>query len=114
MECRGVIKLEQKVLGPETVDTLTSRGYLANALYGQEKFSEAEAEFRELIQLDEKALGPENPLLSTLVRFLLRDCDSRENCRKPRNLRDGQRKVRAKSSALIIRKRKDTKSSGKS
>jgi len=38
-----------------------SRATLARALYGQGKYPEAEADFREVIRLQEKALEPQHP-----------------------------------------------------
>jgi tetratricopeptide (TPR) repeat protein len=60
-EYRAVLKLEEKVLGPEHPDTLTSRNNLADALYAQDKYAEAEAEYREVLKLEEKVLGSEHP-----------------------------------------------------
>jgi tetratricopeptide (TPR) repeat protein len=56
-----VIKLEEKVLGPEHPDTLGSRTNLAVALQSQGKYAEAETEFRAVLKLEEKVLGPEHP-----------------------------------------------------
>ena len=51
------IKLFEKVQGPEHPDTLLGRNGLAVALNDQGKYAEAEADFRALIKLYEKALG---------------------------------------------------------
>ena len=60
-EYRAVLKLREKVLGPEHPDTLASRNNLAGALYGEGKYAEAEAEYRAVLKLREKVLGPEHP-----------------------------------------------------
>jgi len=39
---REVIKITEKLFGPEDPGTLTSRGGLANALSDQERYAEAE------------------------------------------------------------------------
>jgi tetratricopeptide (TPR) repeat protein len=54
-------KLREKVLGPEHLDTLRSRNSLAAELNDQGRFSEAEAQYREIIKVREKVLGPEHP-----------------------------------------------------
>jgi tetratricopeptide (TPR) repeat protein len=58
---RVVLKLQEKVLGPEHQDTLKSRTGLADALSDNGKYAEAETEYRAVIKLEEKALGPEHP-----------------------------------------------------
>jgi tetratricopeptide (TPR) repeat protein len=63
-ECRQIIGLEEKVLGPEDHVTLNSRGNLAIALIGQGKFADAEVQYKELLdllKLMERVLGPEHP-----------------------------------------------------
>jgi tetratricopeptide (TPR) repeat protein len=56
-----VLKLREKVLGPEHPDTLASRHNLASTLNKQGKYAEAEAEYRAVLKLWEKVLGAEHP-----------------------------------------------------
>ena len=56
-----MLKLEEKVLGPEHPDTLRTRDSLALALDDQGKYVEAETEYRAVIQLREKVLGVQHP-----------------------------------------------------
>jgi tetratricopeptide (TPR) repeat protein len=49
------------VVGPEHPDTLLTRSDLAEVFYHQNKYTEAETEFREVLKLREKVLGPDNP-----------------------------------------------------
>jgi tetratricopeptide (TPR) repeat protein len=58
---RELIKLDEKILGPEHPDTLDNRANLAVALNNQGNYAEAELQLRELIKLDEKVLGPDHP-----------------------------------------------------
>jgi tetratricopeptide (TPR) repeat protein len=60
-EYRELIKVRQRVLGPEHLDTLRSRHNLAVALAGQEKNAEAEEEDRAVLAIRERVLGPEHP-----------------------------------------------------
>ena len=60
-EDRALIKLQEKVLGPEHPGTLEARCNLAQALAHQGKYVEAEKEARAVIELREKVLGPEHP-----------------------------------------------------
>jgi len=60
-EDRAVLKLEEKVLGPEHPNTLTSRNNLAMVLYAEGKYANAEAEDRAVVKLREKVLGLEHP-----------------------------------------------------
>jgi serine/threonine protein kinase len=73
-ELRQLIALYEKVFGAkayiadsnkglplwEEPTPLTSRTLLANTLRDQQKYAEAEAQYKEVIQLEEKVLGPEN------------------------------------------------------
>jgi actin-like ATPase involved in cell morphogenesis len=61
-EYREVIKLEEKLLGPEHSDTLATRNNMASALFYQGKYAKAETEFREVIKLEEKVAGPTSPV----------------------------------------------------
>jgi hypothetical protein len=58
---RNVWSERERVLGPEHLDTLATRGSLAVALMLQGKYAEAEAENRAVLDLREKLLGPEHP-----------------------------------------------------
>ena len=55
-----MLKLQEKVLGPEHYITLDTRGNLINALFDQGKYAEAETQGRNLIMLQTKVLGPEH------------------------------------------------------
>jgi hypothetical protein len=73
---REVIRAKEKVLGAqvylleknvssrvdeiETLTPLESRTLFANTLRDQRKYGEAEAQYKEVIQLEEKVLGPEH------------------------------------------------------
>lgn len=71
-EEREVLKLDEKVLGPEHPDTLDTRANLAGALLHQGRYVEAETEARQVVRVDEKVHGAEHP--STLeVRNSLAD-----------------------------------------
>src|SRR5205807_581456 len=58
---REIIKVREKVLGPEHPDTLFTRNNLAGVLDDQGKYAEAEAQDRELIKIEERVMGPEHP-----------------------------------------------------
>ena len=60
-EFRDVIRLKEKIFGPEDPNTLRSRNNLAAVLGMEGKYAEAEVEFRALVPLAEKVFGPENP-----------------------------------------------------
>jgi hypothetical protein len=64
-EDRAVLRLREKVLGPEHPDTLMARSNLAAGLADEGKYAEAEAENRTLINLKEKVYGPTS--LGTLL-----------------------------------------------
>jgi tetratricopeptide (TPR) repeat protein len=70
-----VIKLQEKTIGAENPETVNSRDTLADALEGQGKYAEAEAEYRSVAKLREKLLGPEHPQTlasrSSLAKTLL-------------------------------------------
>ena len=57
-----VLKLDEKVIGPEHQRTLAARIGLANALNDQGKYAEAIASYHDVIRLDEKVYGPEHPV----------------------------------------------------
>jgi eukaryotic-like serine/threonine-protein kinase len=73
-QVRELIALNEKVLGPqvylldnntssrlfEELTPLASRALLANTLRDQQKYAEAETEYKQVIELDEKVLGPDN------------------------------------------------------
>ena len=44
-----MLKLQEKVVGPEHPDTLLTRSDLAEVFYHQNKYTEAETEFREVL-----------------------------------------------------------------
>jgi tetratricopeptide (TPR) repeat protein len=58
---RGVIEARTQIYGSEDRETVKARRKLALSLHLQSRHLEAEAEFREVVKLDEKMLGPENP-----------------------------------------------------
>jgi tetratricopeptide (TPR) repeat protein/tRNA A-37 threonylcarbamoyl transferase component Bud32 len=74
-QLRELIALHEKVLGAkvylpennvssrifEELTPLTAKTLLANTLRDQQKYSEAEAQYKDIIELEEKVLGPENP-----------------------------------------------------
>ena len=92
-----MIKLKEKVLGPEHPHTLETRNNLAEMLDDQGKYAEAETEYRAVIKLKEKVLGPEHP--DTLCTcFYLARCLSDEGTKQDatdfaRRAADGARKV---------------------
>jgi len=55
------LDLRSKVLGPENPETLKSRNNLALAVNREQKYAEAEKQFRELIAIEERVLGPQHP-----------------------------------------------------
>lgn len=57
---RDVVKVRERALGPEHLDTLQSRNSLATALAAQGKYPEAENEFRAVLAICERALGAED------------------------------------------------------
>ena len=57
----AVIDVRTQIFGPENRETMKARRVLALSLHLQSRHQEAEAEFREVVKLDEKMLGPENP-----------------------------------------------------
>jgi len=73
-QLRKLIAVNEKVLGAKTylfennvtfplfdvLTPFTSKTLLANTLRDQRKYAEAEAQYKEIIQLEEKVLGPEN------------------------------------------------------
>jgi tetratricopeptide (TPR) repeat protein len=58
---RGVIEARTQIYGYDDRETVKARRGLALSLKLQERYLEAETEFREVVKLDEKMLGPENP-----------------------------------------------------
>ena len=69
-ECRQIIGLEEKVLGPENRLTLNTRGNLAVALIGQGSFEEAETQYKDVMKLME-ALGSGYPdTVNFTVKFV--------------------------------------------
>ena len=56
-----MLKLDEKVLGPEHPDSLDTRNNLALALLHQRNYTEAETEDRQLFKLQERVLGLEHP-----------------------------------------------------
>ena len=60
-----MIKLQEKVLGPEHPDTLATRNGLGNVLADQGKYAQAETEYRAVIKLEEKVLVPSTLTLAT-------------------------------------------------
>jgi tetratricopeptide (TPR) repeat protein len=71
---RELIALNEKMLGAQAyrlgenirgrleldLTPLTTRTLLANTLRDQQRYAQAEAEYKQVIELEEKALGPEN------------------------------------------------------
>jgi hypothetical protein len=60
-EYRAVLKIEERVLGPEHPWALKTRMNLANTLNEQGKSAEAEAAHRAVLLIKERVLGPEHP-----------------------------------------------------
>jgi len=60
IESQEILKLREKVLGPEHRDTLDSRGNLAKSLGDLGRFSETIPQWRELLKMDEKIGGPDD------------------------------------------------------
>ena len=58
---RDLIAVEEKALGPEHALTLRSHRGLANALFNQDKYADAEPEYRKVRELAEKVRGREHP-----------------------------------------------------
>jgi tetratricopeptide (TPR) repeat protein len=58
---RGVIEARTQIYGYDDRETVKARRNLALSLHLQSRHLEAEAEFREVVKVDEKMLGPENP-----------------------------------------------------
>ena len=55
---RHVLEMGQKVLGPEHIQTMVDVGFIAGALRHQEELVEAENDYRTVLKLRTKALGP--------------------------------------------------------
>jgi Flp pilus assembly protein TadD len=87
----------EKALGTEHPETLSSRADLAYALMNQGKFSEAESTFREVIKLQDRVLGPEHPdtlsACSNLAYVLARSGQRAEAVQFARRAANGGRKV---------------------
>ena len=66
-----MIEARTQIYGPEDRETVEARRNLALSLHLQSRDLEAEAEFREVVKLDEKMLGPENPETLTSRNDLL-------------------------------------------
>jgi tetratricopeptide (TPR) repeat protein len=49
-EYPSVLKLQEKVMGPEHPNTLLTRSDLAEVFYHQNKYTDAETEFREVLK----------------------------------------------------------------
>ncbi len=62
---RPVIVHQEHVLGPDDINTLSSRKRLAFALMTQGKFAEAETEARAIFAIQKRVLGAEHPLTLT-------------------------------------------------
>ena len=58
---REIIRLDEKVYGPEHPDTLVARQDLATTLQAEHKYPEAEAEYRDVIGIEQRLIGPEHP-----------------------------------------------------
>ncbi len=58
---RQTLQLQEKVLGKEHPETLTSMNNLAFLLYQQGKFTEAAAMIQQMLELREKVLRKEHP-----------------------------------------------------
>ena len=56
-----MIEARTQIYGYEDRETVMARRALAVSLHLQSRYLEAETEFREVVKLDEKMLGPENP-----------------------------------------------------
>ena len=58
---RRALEIQEKVLGPEHLNTLYSANRLGIALQQQDKLEEAEVMHRRALKIQEKVLGPEHP-----------------------------------------------------
>ena len=65
-----VLVAQERVLGPEHPDTLTSVSRLSSVLESQGKYKEAEGMHRRDLEGSEKVLGPEHPDTLTSVNNL--------------------------------------------
>jgi hypothetical protein len=61
-----------RVLGHENKDTLFMRGHLARALAAQGKCAEAETMLRELLEVQQRVLGPDHVKTQKTMRRLSR------------------------------------------
>lgn len=69
-ECSQIINIETRVLGPDNLVTLNSRGNMAIALIGQGRF--ADAQYTDVLKLMERLLGVEHPdTLSYATKFAM-------------------------------------------
>ncbi len=57
---RGVIEARTQIYGYDHRETVNARRTLADSLFQQSRYLQAETELREISKLDEKILGPEN------------------------------------------------------
>ena len=64
------LQLQETVLGPEHLDTLTSMSHLAVALSSQGKYIEAEQIHQQTLELRQKMLGLEHPDTLTSMSHL--------------------------------------------
>jgi tetratricopeptide (TPR) repeat protein len=62
---REVLRIRQKVLGPEHSDTATSLNNLAVLYQDVGEYAKAEPLYREALRIDEKVLGSEHPGIAT-------------------------------------------------
>ena len=69
-DLREVIKLREKVIGPEHPDTLESCYILANGLARQNKIPEATAFAQRAAEGAHKVLGPDHPFTKKYEKLL--------------------------------------------
>ena len=95
IECRQIIGLEEKALGPEDLATLNSRGNLAVALIGQEKFPKPKIEYNDVLKLMERVLGFEHPdTLSYTSQDCYRFVASKQEWRSNRDRQGAEERAR--------------------
>jgi tetratricopeptide (TPR) repeat protein len=58
---REVLKERERLLGPEHLDAIATRHYIARAVLLQGRYAEAEAELRKVLTIRGNVLGPEHP-----------------------------------------------------
>ena len=99
---RGVIEARTQIYGYDDRETVMARRALAFSLHQQSRDPDAETEFREIVKLDEKMLGPENPETlrsrNDLLMFLAGHKHCRRADREPANIETSRKSAWAGTS----------------